>query len=926
MRRPTLAFVAALALAVVILPLGCGEEPTLPGMSPIILAGNGQQGTVGQQLPGALIVQALDSRGRPARRVDVRWTVTSGGGHPAIDVNRTDNNGTTFNHWTLGTTLAQPQRLEARVVGTNELLGAFSATAVAGPAAQIAAAAGDGQTAAHGTQVSVPPAVRVTDQYGNPASGITVTFSVASGGGSITGTTASPDGNGIATVGSWTLGPTPGPNTLTATAQGLSGSPVTFTATATVGAAAHLTLHAGDGQTAAVGTTVPIAPAMRVTDAAGFPVAGVRPTITMVQGTSAVATGPALISNAEGISAVAFWTMGSAPGTYIIRAVVAGVPDTVFFTATAVAGPAGTVTIHAGNNQTRSANTAVPILPAVAVRDAFNNPVPGVTVDFAVTAGGGTISGTPATTDAQGVATLGSWVLGPTAGQNALSATVSGAGSVTFTATALAQRAAVTTTRITFSPHEIVASTGEQTAIVTITARDSFNVPVPGATVILEATGSGNALTQPATVTDANGVTTATFSSTVAEYKNVRANIDGVITWYGTLRVIGGPPATIAVYAGNNQLASVGTAVSESLQVLVRDQFGNGSWGTLVNWEVTSGGGTIAANSSPGVFPNGVATSGAWTLGPTAGPNTVRAWIDATALEATFTATGDPAFWTTLAPMPTGRMVLASAALNGHVYAVGGMDLTDMPTVEAYDPATNTWSARTPMPGPRSELGAAVVNGVLYAMGGIVDRALVATVEAYDPATDTWTARAPMPSPRSDFGVAVVNGLIYTIGGSCSSGPCGLVEVYDPGTDTWTTRTPMPTPRLAVGTAEVGGIIYVMGGFNNAVFQLATVEAYDPATDSWTTRSSMPVARHGPGAGALGGTIYVMGGYVLNPESGFADIVRTVNAYDPVTDVWSAKPPMAVGRTYFGTAVLGGLLYVMGGNGSFTDLEALHPF
>src|SRR5712691_1519602 len=173
--------------AVVLLAIACGPEPTDSALSPLIVMGDGQQGTVGTTLPLALIVQAIDSRGRPARRLDVRWQVTSGGGHPAIDVTQTDQNGNTFNHWTLGTTAGQPQRLEARVISTNELLGAFSATAVSGPPAQLTLSAGNGQSAVHGTNVAIRPAVRVTDQYGNPAYGINVTFTVTSGGGSVSG-------------------------------------------------------------------------------------------------------------------------------------------------------------------------------------------------------------------------------------------------------------------------------------------------------------------------------------------------------------------------------------------------------------------------------------------------------------------------------------------------------------------------------------------------------------------------------------------------------------------------------------------------------------------------------------------------------------------------------------------------------------------
>ena len=64
---------------------------------------------------------------------------------------------------------------------------------------------------------------------------MSVTFAVASGGGSVTGLTAMTNASGIATVGRWTLGTSAGANSLTATSAGLSGSPVTFSATGTAG-------------------------------------------------------------------------------------------------------------------------------------------------------------------------------------------------------------------------------------------------------------------------------------------------------------------------------------------------------------------------------------------------------------------------------------------------------------------------------------------------------------------------------------------------------------------------------------------------------------------------------------------------------------------------------------------------------------------
>lgn len=101
------------------------------------------------------------------------------------------------------------------------------------PATNIAIHLGNNQSAAPGASVTIPPAVKVTDANANPVADVQVTFAVASGGGSITGESSRTDASGVATVGSWTLGPAAGTHTLTATAAGLSGSPITFNATAT---------------------------------------------------------------------------------------------------------------------------------------------------------------------------------------------------------------------------------------------------------------------------------------------------------------------------------------------------------------------------------------------------------------------------------------------------------------------------------------------------------------------------------------------------------------------------------------------------------------------------------------------------------------------------------------------------------------------
>jgi hypothetical protein len=83
---------------------------------------------------------------------------------------------------------------------------------------------------------------------------------------------------------------------------------------------------------------------------------------------------------------------------------------------------------NTGHQQAGLAGKPLPTRPSVLVRDGAGKPLPGRAVAFSVSAGGGTITGPVTMTDAAGVATVGSWVLGATADLNTLTATVAGTG------------------------------------------------------------------------------------------------------------------------------------------------------------------------------------------------------------------------------------------------------------------------------------------------------------------------------------------------------------------------------------------------------------------------------------------------------------------------------------------------------------------
>jgi alpha-tubulin suppressor-like RCC1 family protein len=87
-----------------------------------------------------------------------------------------------------------------------------------------------------------------------------------------------------------------------------------------------------------------------------------------------------------------------------------------------------------GNGQSGNVGTLLGQDFVVRVNDQSGNPLAGVTVTWAVTAGGGAIAPTSDPTDASGLSQA-RLTLGPSAGTNTVTASVTGLGSVTFTAT-----------------------------------------------------------------------------------------------------------------------------------------------------------------------------------------------------------------------------------------------------------------------------------------------------------------------------------------------------------------------------------------------------------------------------------------------------------------------------------------------------------
>ena len=273
----------------------------------------------------------------------------------------------------------------------------------AGRPSALTASSGNGQIGTVGMPLPAPIVVRVTDPTGTPVVGATVAWSVASGGGTVSPTSASTDASGLASA-AWTMGTIIGDNAASAKVGDVA--PVAFTAAAKGGAAASITI-APDSVELVAGSTQLFT--TEIKDQYGNVV---TPTLTWSSSDSLVAR----------VDSAAYVVVRKAS-----RAVVTASSETSSASAVVHVRPGAPAAaeIAAGNAQTALADTELADSLATRIVDRFGNGVPGMEMHWSVFGDGGTVSPASNTTDSTGIART-RWTLGRHAGTDTVAvATVS---------------------------------------------------------------------------------------------------------------------------------------------------------------------------------------------------------------------------------------------------------------------------------------------------------------------------------------------------------------------------------------------------------------------------------------------------------------------------------------------------------------------
>ena len=353
----------------------------------VAISGDSQSAPAGGTLADPLVVQVTDGFGNPIAGVDVTWAAVDGGSVSETIV-PTGADGFAAVQATLGPN-AGIQHTTASAPGLAGSPVTFTHTALPGAATTLERISGDNQSAVVGTSLPDPLVVRARDAAGNPVAGLGVTWVVTTGGGTVLPQNGTTGPDGLAST-RWSLGPSPGGNTVAAVISGVG--TVGFTATGEAGAPPGLSIETQPPATAVRGIALSRNPVvqLREPDGSARAQAGIPVTVDLaavegtLRGTLTRNTGPdgraefrdLILEGPAGSYALGFAAPGYA-GTTSSAVALSRAPTTLAITADSpdpsVAGaavrvtfrlaspggsPAGTVRVSADDGTSCSATAA----------------------------------------------------------------------------------------------------------------------------------------------------------------------------------------------------------------------------------------------------------------------------------------------------------------------------------------------------------------------------------------------------------------------------------------------------------------------------------------------------------------------------------------------------------------------------------------
>ncbi len=277
--------------------------------------------------------------------------------------------------------------------------------------------------------------------------------------------------------------------------------------------------------------------------------------------------------------------------------------------------------------------------------------------------------------------------------------------------------------------------------------------------------------------------------------------------------------------------------------------------------------------------------------------------------ETVYAAYSSPDALYTLPSMSVKRTMFAMNEVNGIIYAVGGVDITNgsyslanAKKLEAYDPIANKWTLKADCPISKHDTASTVVGNNIYIIGGsdVTTSIAYSSVEVYNTITNKWSSAASMPVTLTNAGATTYDGKIYVSGGrynpyTASPGKYNsdIIYIYDPATNVWTQK-------------NIGAIGGTAVTYQNEIYLYMPklFRKYNPQTGVITTLSPAPNVDAYNDMVVCRDKFYILGGQYTNTY---------VYEYDPAKDAWAKKIYYASENSTNAITAYNGKIYAAGG-------------
>jgi len=264
--------------------------------------------------------------------------------------------------------------------------------------------------------------------------------------------------------------------------------------------------------------------------------------------------------------------------------------------------------------------------------------------------------------------------------------------------------------------------------------------------------------------------------------------------------------------------------------------------------------------------------------------------------------------------LPNGKALLAGGAYNLGAYSAAA---------DLYDMTTASFTATGSMITKRGNHQATLLSsGKVLITGGATDNDVLSSAEVFDPSFGSFSVTGGMGTKRARHSATKLpDGRVLIAGGSERNNYYTTAELYDPATNSFTATGGMSVARhMSTATLLTDGRVLVTGGYNGST--LATAEIYDPKTKTFSTVGAMTTPRYGHTATLLSdGRVLIVGGQSDSTYTASAEI------YDSVSETFKLTGMLDTDRSNHAATLLpNGMVLIAGGSNASGHLNSVETY